>query len=425
MIFVDKKYTINITERIDEFDRTILLNLYQPIIGSSATGLYLTLIQEFELLQKINSMPFTIERLFNLTSTTEKQFERNLKKLEALKLVKTLIAKTTGNCKFNILAPLSPKDFFANEVFNKTLNKKLGEENYEAAKFIFKERSSKRNDEEFEEVSVDFADIFEDEFNTIANTIANTTLFTSPISKSKNVKLCKKLLNLDKVAELIYQENIVMDFEDEYISNLLSTALAIRSFNETEIAEMIIASYSFENREINEKIFEIEVLKALKASKNLRNITLGLSSAEIKKAEEMSFYDCETYYEMLTNSLPNSIIKNGIRDIISKYKSTRGVVNCLMEFSFLKNEGKVIVNYISKIAETLYQENLNTAHQVMAFLKGANKGAKRTKKSEIVVKSTSFQSSKVTDMEFETFDFKQYENDELTDNDILVIANNM
>lgn len=291
MIFIDKKYTINITERIDEFDRTILLNLYQPIIGSSATGLYLTLIQEFELSQKINSMPFTIERLFNLTSTTDKQFERNLKKLEALKLVKTLIAKATGDCKFNILAPLSPKDFFANEVFNKTLSKKLGEENYEATKFIFKERSSKRNEEDFEEVSVDFAEIFEEEFNTITKTTNNMALFTAPSSKSKRAKLCQKLLDLDKVAELIYQENIVMDFEDEYTANLLSTALAVRSFSESQIAEMIITSYSFENREINEKIFEIEVLKALKASKGLREITLGLSPAEVKKAEEMSFYD--------------------------------------------------------------------------------------------------------------------------------------
>jgi replication initiation and membrane attachment protein len=128
---------------------------------------------------------------------------------------------------------------------------------------------------------------------------------------------------------------------------------------------------------------------------------------------------------MLTNSLPNTIIKNGIRDIINEYKTTKGAINCLMEFSFLKNGGKVIVNYILKIAQTLHNDNIHSAQEVMAFLKGANKTAKQTRTHQTQGQKSNIQTIASSKMEFEKFDFKQYENDELTDNDILVIANNM
>ncbi|WP_026389184.1 DnaD domain protein [[Acholeplasma] multilocale] len=418
MSFSNCKYNINVTERIGGLDRSILINLYQPIIGSSAMGLYLTLIQESELTQKMNGPTFQISRLICLTASTEKQLEKNLKKLEALKLVKTLISKKTENRMFNVFAPLDPLTFFNNDVFNRTLMAKLGEENYEATKFIYKNRVA-NNDDEFEDVTADFSEIFIDDFKTYGTYASENDDEINNITK-RDSQLFEKIMNVDIFKQELNNRELSLDLEDMNTRKILNSILSVKTLTETQMAELISKAYDKVTNDIKNNVIETELLKVITESK--KAVKKDLTDTGIKKIYEMNSFECETYYEMLTNEVASFTLKKSLREIVDEFNITTGMLNCLMEYSYYKNDEKVVINYIRKIAESIVEDGLTTAEEVMIYLRQVNnnKKQKREKISKHFVRKNNKETNE--QIEFEKFDFDKYSEDDLTNDKILAIA---
>ncbi|WP_031542101.1 DnaD domain protein [Mesoplasma photuris] len=374
MNFLDAKYNVVCNEHISEFDTSILIKLYQPIAGSSAIGLYLTLVDEYKFMKKYG-VSFQLGRLIALTSGTEKQLDKNLKKLEALKLIKTSISRKTQNRKFQILTPLSPQDFLNNEWFNCALIKKLGEENYEAVKFTFIETSLHNDLDEFEEITSNFAEVFEEDISDDLK-----TAYTSVIISRKRKNLMDKFVDKKTLTSLLNKRNLQISLEDPQTISLIETALGAKTFTEIELVLIIEKSYNFATKVINENIFKSEIAKEL--AKPKVKLKTKLSKNELIKVEEFENFTFEEYYEQLLEEKPGPIMTQSLKEVKDQNKLTDGALNCLIDYSFYKNKGKIITNYLQKIADTLVENAIHSTEEIMLFLKEITNSKKPLIKEE-------------------------------------------
>lgn len=158
----------------------ILYNLYQPIIGSKALSLYFTLINECELLKRIN-LDVTHLRMTKLLKCSLKDLEDSRNLLEGAGLLDVYINETNKikYC-YQLNLPLSLEKFLQNNLYNEMLSKVLGINDYERTKFVL---AKKRCDlSQYNKATKSFNEVFninnsnviiENENNINLNTITN------------------------------------------------------------------------------------------------------------------------------------------------------------------------------------------------------------------------------------------------------------
>ena len=60
-----------------------------------------------------------------------------------------------------------------------------------------------------------------------------------------------------------------------------------------------------------------------------------------------------------------------LSNIMKKYDFGHELINCLIDFSYFKN-GKLIINYIKKIAQTVSEKKLYSLDLLMPYLANTN-----------------------------------------------------
>ena len=131
----DKYMVINKTV-LTELDRQNLVNLYEPIIGSEAVSLYLTLWRDLERFH-IVSMEYTHHHLMTLLKCNLEQIKKARITLEAVGLLKTYIEyKEPNSYVYELYSPLNAKEFFLNPIFNVVLYNNIGAYEYDLLKGI-------------------------------------------------------------------------------------------------------------------------------------------------------------------------------------------------------------------------------------------------------------------------------------------------
>ena len=131
-----KKYDIYQIKRkgiISDYDQKLVIRLYQPLIGTIATMLYLTLLNEISLGKEVSDN-LTHERLLSLMQIKIDDFIEARKKLESIGLLKTFIKENKDQISLTYLyslnSPKSPKKFFEDPILSNLLLKSLGENEY-------------------------------------------------------------------------------------------------------------------------------------------------------------------------------------------------------------------------------------------------------------------------------------------------------
>lgn len=113
-------------------DVSSLLHLYQPIVGTAAVGLYLTLAYQIPLHRSGASEVYSHLYLMNLLSLPLQDLLEARYRLEGVGLVNTYRADKgeTRLYEYEIVPPLSPEQFFQSDVLSIALFNRLGKERY-------------------------------------------------------------------------------------------------------------------------------------------------------------------------------------------------------------------------------------------------------------------------------------------------------
>jgi replication initiation and membrane attachment protein DnaB len=80
----------------------------------------------------------------------------------------------------------------------------------------------------------------------------------------------------------------------------------------------------------------------------------------------------EEYVESLTGNKTSFIVSRLIKELKTDYQLSNEIINCLINYSVLKNNSKIVERYILKIADTLVKKKITNLEDVMEYLKNAH-----------------------------------------------------
>lgn len=382
---------VKMASLIADYDRDILANLYQPIIGFTGFAIYLSLWSEANN-QKIVSI-INHEQFFNRMRITPGQFVDARKLLEGIGLIKTYVndAKDTKIYHYDIYAPRNPKDFFDNALLYGMFIKAVGEAEATKIKNLY------RNDgyaTSGKDISSSFVDAYRPDFD-------------DPAFK-------KALVNSSGMIGRTGAK-IVSEFSFEKFFEALASISQINpsSFNKKEMKEIerLATLYGIEeNAAANgvASIFDptagsgkhIDFERLAKVYQEETNYTYLSNVRNNRKSTKVSGNsDLAAKINIMETKSPKdflSILQNGskpassdlilINDISKNFHLPNGVINALVDYTLTMNNNILSRFYCEKVAASLAREGVDSAVDAMNFL---NKKANSKKKNPKKIVSTS------------------------------------
>lgn len=384
----DVYFVINKTI-ISEFDKKVIIDLYQPIIGPLAVSLYFSFISDLDNLE-LNSKIYSHHHLMVNLKNGLDVIKQARESLESVGLIKTFVKinDNQNNYIYELFSPLTPNEFFNHPILNVVLYNNIGENEYNNLINIYKIKKYDLKDYK------DISKSINDTYRSIGNTLKINYEFKEKESLSVN-------------------SNDVIDF-DLIISSIPNNILSDKAFNKK--TKELINNLAF--------VYDIDNLRMI----DLIRLSIGENGMIIK---EKLINNVRKYYDFNNNgSLPTLIyrtqpeyLKQGFNDtsnrgkmlyvfentspydfLMGKNKGIKpnsrdlklleylavelnmkpAVINVLIDYVLRINDNKLNKNYVLAIAGEWVRSNIDTATKAM---ERAEKEHKKNKNKVFVKKS--------------------------------------
>ena len=384
----DVYFVINKTI-ISEFDKKVIIDLYQPIIGPLAVSLYFSFISDLDNLE-VNSKIYSHHHLMVNLKNGLDVIKQARESLESVGLIKTFVKinDNQNNYIYELFSPLTPNEFFNHPILNVVLYNNIGENEYN--NLININKIKKYDLKDYKDISKSINDTY----RSIGNTLKINYEFKEKESLSVN-------------------SNDVIDF-DLIISSIPNNILSDKAFNKK--TKELINNLAF--------VYDIDNLRMI----DLIRLSIGENGMIIK---EKLINNVRKYYDFNNNgSLPTLIyrtqpeyLKQGFNDtsnrgkmlyvfentspydfLMGKNKGIKpnsrdlklleylavelnmkpAVINVLIDYVLRINDNKLNKNYVLAIAGEWVRSNIDTATKAM---ERAEKEHKKNKNKVFVKKS--------------------------------------
>lgn len=398
-------YVVKIATLIADYDQRTLVNLYQPIIGSTAVALYNYLVAESEN-QKIYG-PSNHESLLIHMQLSTSEFIDARKMLEAVGLVKTYRSGYDDeykNYEYYIYSPKTPKAFFDDALLYGVLIKYVGEK---AAKRLNSIYRLTFKEAEGEDISATFGEVFHPDFT---DPVYSKVLNNEKAQGRKTAKIDSEF-NYDRFFEALFA-----------ISQIKQSAITKKELKEIERLATLYGVDEIDTASIVSDIYDSSLEKGKrvdikKMSEILQNdINYSFLSKKTRKGTVSTISgtsDLANKINLMEISAPKdylTVLQNGtkpatpdlrlVEDLSEQFKLTNGVLNALVDFVLQTNDNVLPRALCEKIAASLVRENITTALDAMNFLKKMNnikKKITKTSKVETKIKAKEKENEEVFD----------------------------
>ncbi len=369
-------YKIQLLHPFTDYDRQLLTLFYQPLIGPSAMSLFMTLWADVE---RGEEQEYNHYHLMNiLTMPLEPVFEARIS-LEAIGLLRTFVKKD-GEARlylYELLAPLEAKEFFNDPLLSTFLFSKIGEQAYRNLRSRYTTKVS--DTKGFNEVSRTFLDVYQP--------VTNGS--TIEVNQSNDVIGRKEPVGVPFV-------------NDNFDFNLLESGLSEQMVPRSALSSVpreIISKLAF-LYSLNPLDMQKVVMMALDEDMQLPEVRLRRAAADFYKmsiskqapvlervfskpvtpvdqSEKLSREDELLYY--LDNTAPVDMLRD-LNDkeplsvdvqlaerLINTHDLPIGVVNVLLQYVHIRNDGKITNNYVERIASHWMNKKVATAKEALEF----------------------------------------------------------
>lgn len=352
-----------ISKKVNEFKLNLnsLYDFYLPVVGKTATNLYVLLANMVENSVKNNNLTFNSDYLAKQLNVNEVQLIEAKNKLEAIGLLSTYISTNSNKDQvfiFVLKSALNYEEFTSNPKYKQLLINQIGSNNYQYLEY---KNESETDLNEAIEVTTNFDSVFNTEsvknlrmidFEQLYNAISKTTSLPLVLSdEAKNLIsdiYSKYQVSLHDIEMIIYDS--IYDLNGV---NNVSINLLIENFNKF----------------INKSSFTTSLVEI--------NRNFAIFSGLLNKDEEdkilvdYKMCNAELYLASIFKRPLEKLEKNAIGMLKDKYHLTDELINVLVDFSLNKTNGKINKKYLAKTANTINGLGLTNAKQVVNHFKKA------------------------------------------------------
>lgn len=367
-VVVYNNYVVKSASMLSGYDRKILTLLYQPLCGSGALSLYLTLWCKYE--SNVTDKILNHKTLFNIMDCNVDEFESCRNKLEGLGLIKTFVKEEEMPlyC-YELYSPLGPKEFFKHELLGTLLKQKLDEEDYNELKSMFVINKDKNNG--YFDVSHNFNEVYNIDMND-TNSLKTIIEDNDEIAQRKNGKIGANF-SLEIFLMVLKENKIRKSLINNNLVELMESMANLYRLDEYEMCNILLTSIEGlgSQERVNYETFKrkcFEYRKVVKVSvkdvRALENKKQGIS----KKAEMLQELEPFQFLRIKQGNVePSSQDVKLVEDLSLMSKLNPGVINVLLDYVMLNKQNTLPYNYVMKIASSLARENIQTALEAMDY----------------------------------------------------------
>ena len=375
----EDSYIVNLMSILGGADRTSLVMLYQPLCGHEAISLYFNLWAQAEHYKKNSA--FRFEFLTMMMNCSLEDIETYKNKLEGIGLLKTYLNEELRAYRYELYAPLTPKEFFTHELLGTLYKQVMPKRSYEKIKASFEVEQSDYDN--YTEITHKFNDVYDIDFNDVTSlqevirggdNLANKS--SSEIETNFSLSLFLVALNEKKIKKSLITTSFV---------ELLKSMASLYKLDESELCEILSTSIegvgtkamiNFDT--FRSKCYSYKKIPTMdtKETKRFTDKRLGMA----KKVELLKSVDSFEYLKIRQNNEEPSFQNIKLLEDLSYIsKLNNEVINVLIDYVLIKQSGRLPYNYVMKIAASLSNAGIRTAEEAMSYFSNiSNRGTSNT-----------------------------------------------
>lgn len=372
---------------LTEIDKKNLISLYEPIIGSLAISLYLTLWGDLDH-QELISTELTHHHLMTILKSKKEDILKARTALEAVGLLKSYVKRNENINEFlyELYSPLSANEFLTHPILSVLLLNNIGQNEYQNILKYYKKLN-----------------ISTSGYEDITSSMNNTFKVAS-VSEVEDIRKSKSLgVNLDNVIDF---EMLIESLPEGLINN--------RTFNKKtrELINQLAFIYNVDTLKMIEfvrltitnvgSIDKEELRKVVRSNYEYNNsgslpTLVYRTQPEHLKSPEGNLSNRGKMIYVFENTKPYDFLKSknkGVKPTSRDLKLLEhlavdfnlppGVLNVLIDYTLRVKEGKLNSSYLETVASDWSRKGIKTVSDAMDLL---TKG-KKAKKMEPIKKAS-------------------------------------
>lgn len=381
-------YIVENSTILTEIDKKVIINLYEPIIGSNSVSLYFTLWSDLDRIE-LNVSNYTHHHLMTILKSSLDAIKMARGALEAVGLMKTYV-KESDNINeyiYELYSPLSAYEFLNHPVLSVLLLNNIGEMEFNTIKRYYKRSSI--NKSEYKEITSTMNETFRvvESSLVINNDIEKYSKLGINLDNNLNYELIeasipKGLLNAKalnkKTKELINQLAFVYNLDSIKMSNIIIASVdTVGLIDKDKLRQNARSNYQYNNSgDLPTLIYRTQP-----------NYLKTPSGDTSNKGKIIYAFENTRPYDFL--KIKNKNIEPTPRDlhilehIAVDFNLPSGVINVLVDYTLKVNDGVLSKGYLETIASEFSRKGIKTVPDAMnTLIKNRNRGMnKNTLKS--------------------------------------------
>ncbi|HIR74017.1 TPA: DnaD domain protein [Candidatus Ventrenecus avicola] len=363
----DKYVVVNKTI-LTEQDRKYLVSLYEPIIGSQAVSLYLTLWRDLDRYNLV-SVDYNHHHLMTILKSNLDAIKLARKTLEAVGLVKTYFeAGEPNNYVYELYSPMTPKEFFANPIFNVVLYNNIGNTEYELLKQEFSPLHFSLKG--YEDITTPFDKVFK-----------SSSEFVEPfeaVGREEASITMQDQVDFDLLLSSLPKGLVTEKTFTKRMRELINSLALVYNLDTLKMCEIIRLSLN-EKGCIDKEFLRIQTRKYYQYNNHGKLPTLiyrtqpeylkNPSGDTSKKGKIIEVFENTSPYDFLRskhqNGNPTQRDLKLLEYLLVDVELKPAVVNVLIDYVLKKNNNKLNTAFVETIAGQWKRLNIQTAKDAM------------------------------------------------------------
>lgn len=364
-------------------DLSILLNLYQPLVGNDSISLYYTLWSYLDKTELISN-EWTHHHLLTNMQITIAEIDDARVKLEAIGLLKTYLKSDNVNSYiYELYSPMSASEFINNPVLATALYNAIGKLEYE--KIINYYKIPNLNLRGFTDITKTFSEVF-----GFSNGCVNDNLiYDLKKSRYRNLEILSKI-DMNTILSLIPDDLLSKRTINKNLKEYIYNIAYIYNYDNDDMISLIRNSINDAHR-IDKKLLRDNANKYYSFNnlgklpsliyKNQPEYLRKQNTGESKRNKIIYMFETTSPYDFISskykNGNPTSTDLKIIAHLLLDLNLKPGVVNVLIDYVLKINNNKLTKSYVETIASQWSRINIETVEDAMHLAEKEYKGSRK------------------------------------------------